>query len=419
MSEQEQYVSELLSRARESAVGLAVASTARKDRALLIAAEGLAAHAAQLQEANAEDIQAAEKAGLSASMVDRLRLTDKRIVEMADGLRHIADLRDPVGQVIEGWVRPNGLRIEKVRVPLGVILMIYESRPNVTADAAALCVKSGNAVILRGGKEAIHSNLAIHAVLAEALKAAGLSAACAQMVNTPDRAVLDLLLKAEGRIDLVIPRGGEGLIRAVTEKSRIPVIKHYKGVCHTYVDASADLKMALDVCLNAKMQRTAVCNAMETMLVHADIAEMFLPRIGEELKRLSCEIRGDERCRALLPDAKAATEEDWSTEYNDAILAVRVVDSLDEAVRHIAKYGSQHSDAILTRDLNSAREFTARVDSAAVFVNTSTRFNDGAQFGMGAEIGISTDKLHARGPMALPELTSYKFVVYGDGQIRE
>jgi glutamate-5-semialdehyde dehydrogenase len=419
MSEHETYVSGLLSHAKEAATGLAVASTARKDAALLMAAEALSAHVDNLKEANEEDIRAAEKAGLSGAMVDRLRLTDKRIAEMADGLRTIVDLRDPVGQVMDGWVRPNGLRIEKVRVPLGVILMIYESRPNVTADAAALCIKAGNAVILRGGKEAIFSNLAIHAVLAEALKAAHLDPACAQMVNTPDRDVLDLLLKAQGKIDLVIPRGGHGLIRAVTEKSRIPVIKHYEGICHTFVDASADLEMARKVSLNAKMQRPAVCNAMETLLVHADVAEMFLPRIGEELKKLNCEIRGDDRCCALISFAKAASEKDWSTEYNDAILSVRVVDSLDEAILHIAKYGSQHSDAIITRDLNSAREFTARVDSSAVFVNTSTRFNDGAQFGMGAEIGISTDKLHARGPMALPELTSYKFIVYGDGQVRE
>jgi glutamate-5-semialdehyde dehydrogenase len=356
---------------------------------------------------------------MAGAMAERLGLNDRRIAEMAEGLRTVAALRDPVGEVISGWTRPNGLRIEKVRVPLGVILMIYESRPNVTADAAALCLKSGNAVILRGGKEALRSNLAIHSILSAAAAEVGLDAHCAQMVDTPDRAALDELLRAEGRIDLVIPRGGESLIRAVAEKTRIPVIKHYKGVCHTFVDRSADLDMAEKICANAKLQRPAVCNAMETMLVHEGIAKEFLPRMAAKLRKAGCELRGDERSRALAPEMKAATEEDWSTEYNDLILSVRVVESLEEAIRHIARYGSQHSDAIVTRDLASAREFAARVDSAAVFINTSTRFNDGGQFGMGAEIGISTDKLHARGPMALPELTSYKYVVYGDGQVRE
>ena len=419
MADQETYVAELLRRAREAAASLAVASTAKKDAALLRAAEGFLAAGDRIMTANGEDIAAVEAAGLSPAMIDRLRLNDKRIQEMAEGLRTVASLRDPVGEVIGGWTRPNGLRIEKVRVPLGVILMIYEARPNVTADAAALCLKSGNAVILRGGKEALRTNLAIHAVLDEALRSAELDRYCAQVVDTPDRETLNLLLQAEGKIDLVIPRGGEGLIRTVTEKSRVPVIKHYKGVCHTFVDASADLGMAEKVCLNAKMQRHAVCNAMETLLVHSAIAHRFLPRIASELTSAGCELRGDDRCRAIVPGMKTATEEDWYTEYNDAILSIRVVESLDEAIRHIAKYGSQHSDAILTRDLANAREFAARVDSSAVFVNTSTRFNDGGQFGMGAEIGISTDKLHARGPMALPELTSYKYVVYGDGQVRE
>jgi glutamate-5-semialdehyde dehydrogenase len=306
-----------------------------------------------------------------------------------------------------------------VRVPIGVILMIYEARPNVTADAAALCIKSGNAVVLRGGKESLRSNIAIQSVMAEALAEAGLSRDCAQMVNTPDRAVLDLLLKAEGKIDLAIPRGGEGLIRTVMEKARVPVIKHYKGVCHSYVDASADLDLAEKVCLNAKLQRPAVCNAMETLLVHAKVAQDFLPRIAAKLQAAGCDMRGDERSRKIVAAMKPATEEDWYTEYNALILSVRVVDSLDEAIEHIARYGSQHSDAIITRDDAAAREFAARVDSAAVFINTSTRFNDGAQFGFGAEIGISTDKLHARGPMALPELTTYKYIVHGSGQVRE
>jgi len=420
MAKLEEYVSQLVSQAREAAASLAVASTAAKDAMLLKAAEALVRRAPEIIAANKKDLEAARRDDqIKPAMLDRLRLTRERIAEMAGALRHIAALRDPVGEVIAGWTRPNGLHIEKVRVPLGVILMIYEARPNVTADAAALCLKSGNAVILRGGKEALRSNLAIHAALAGAISEAGLDPHSVQMVNTPDRAALDLLLRAEGKIDVVIPRGGEGLIRAVAEKSRIPVLKHYKGVCHTYVDASADLAMAEKVCLNAKLQRPSVCNAMETMLVHAAVAKEFLPRIAAKLKKAGCEMRGDARSRAIVKAMKPAAEEDWATEYNDLILSIRVVDSLDEAVRHIARYGTQHSDAILTRDLSSAREFAARVDSAAVFINTSTRFNDGAQFGMGAEIGISTDKLHARGPMALPELTSYKYVVYGDGQVRE
>jgi len=419
MADYEQYVSQLLSNAQAAAVKLALVSTAEKNASLLKAADGFLAQADALKAANEKDIEAAEAAGLSQTMVDRLRLTDKRIADMAKGLRTVASLQDPVGEVLRDWTVPNGLRIKKVRVPLGVILMIYEARPNVTGDAAALCLKSGNAVILRGGKEALRSNLAIHAIMAEALDAIGLDRNCVQIVNISDRAVADLLLTAEGRIDLVIPRGGEGLIRAVTEKSRIPVIKHYKGVCHTYVDKAADLEMAEAVCMNAKVQRPSVCNAMETLLVHAAVANEFLPRIATKLKAVGCALNGCARSCALVADMQPAAEDDWSAEYNDLILSVRVVDSLDEAVEHIAKYGSQHSDAIITRDEAAAAEFAARVDSAAVFINTSTRFNDGGEFGMGAEIGISTDKLHARGPMALPELTSYKFIVQGEGQVRE
>ena len=419
MSDHEAYVADLLARAGKAEKTLAVASTALKDAALLEAADGLVARADELKTANAEDIEGAEAAGISKAMIDRLRLTDRRIADMADGLRSVARLRDPVGEIITGWTLPNQLQINKIRVPLGVILMIYEARPNVTADAAALCLKSGNACILRAGKEAIRSSLAIHAVIADALEAVGLDRDSAQLVNTPDRALVDLLLKAEGKIDLVIPRGGEGLIRAVTEKSRIPVIKHYKGVCHTYVDIAADLDMAASVCMNAKVQRPSVCNAMETMLVHAAVADEFLPRIAARLKAAGCEVRGCERTKKIVPETMSATEDDWDAEYNDLILSVKVVDSLDDAINHIAAYGSQHSDAIITRDLQTAREFSARVDSSAVFINCSTRFNDGGQFGMGAEIGISTDKLHARGPMALPELTSYKYIVTGDGQVRE
>jgi glutamate-5-semialdehyde dehydrogenase len=413
------YVNGLIDGARAAASGLARASTAVKDAALLRMAQGLLDAREAVQAANARDVEAAEKAGLSAAMVDRLRVTDKRLREMADGLRQIAALRDPVGEVMAGWVRPNGLSIQKVRVPIGVIAMIYESRPNVTAEAAALCLKSGNACILRGGKEALQSNIAIHAVLRASLAAAGLDPAAIQLVETPDRAAIDVLCAAEGRVDLIIPRGGEGLIRAVAAKARVPVIKHYKGVCHTYVDASADLDLALKVCLNAKVQRPAVCNAMETMLVHVAVASAFLPRIGEELQRAGCAIKGCARTRGLVPQAEAAKDEDYYVEYNDLVLNVRVVDSLDEAARHIARYGSQHTDAIITRDLAAAREFAACVDSSAVLINASTRLNDGGQFGFGAEIGISTDKLHARGPMALPEMTSYKYVVFGDGHVRE
>jgi len=419
-SDLEQYVSQLLEEGRMAARSLAVVSRAQKDAALRAAADLLMREVASLQAVNAEDCREAESAGLSRAMVDRLRLTGKRIGEMAEGLRNVAMLPDPVGEIIAGWVRPNGLRIEKVRVPIGVIAVIYEARPNVTADAAALCLKSGNAVILRGGKEALRSNVAIHRLLVQGLRQAGLDERCIQLIDTPDRAVIDLLAQAEGKLDLIIPRGGEGLIRAVMARARVPVIKHYKGVCHTYVDAEVDLDLALKVCMNAKVQRPAVCNAMETLLVHEKVAPAFLPQIAALLRQANCQLRGCPRTRAILGEetVKAATEEDWYTEYNDLILNIRVVASLDEAVAHIAKYGSAHSDAICTTNLRSAEEFCRRVDSSAVFVNTSTRFNDGGEFGFGAEIGISTDKLHARGPMALPELTTYKYIVRGDGQVR-
>jgi len=419
MAEFESYVDQLLSDARVAAGSLALAASAHKNEALELAAGRILEQAAFLQEANVEDCEAAVAAGMSPALVDRLRLTDKRIQDMAEALRTVSRLRDPIGEIISGWQRPNGLRIEKVRVPIGVICMIYEARPNVTADAAGLCLKSGNAVILRGGKEALRSNLAIHKVLARAVTDVGLDAGCVQLVDTPDRAVIDLLLQAEGRLDLVIPRGGEGLIRAVTRNSRVPVIKHYQGVCHTFVDAEVDLELALKVCMNAKVQRPAVCNAMETLLVHETVAADFLPRMAAQLEGAGCEIRGCERTCGILAGARPAGEDDWDREYNDLILNVRVVPSLEAAIEHIAAHGSAHSDAICTTSLASARQFCARVDSSAVFVNTSTRFNDGGEFGMGAEIGISTDKLHARGPMALPELTSYKYVVTGNGQVRE
>jgi glutamate-5-semialdehyde dehydrogenase len=338
---------------------------------------------------------------------------------MADAVRDIIALPDPVGEVLDGWVRPNGLRLHRVRVPIGVVAMIYESRPNVTVDAGALCMKSGNASILRGGKESINSNLAIYSVIAEALEKAGLDRNCIQLVNTTDRAVVAELLKAQGKVDVVIPRGGKGLIKAVVENSTIPVIRHYEGICHVYVDDGADLDMAQTICFNAKVQRPGVCNAMETMLVHGSAADEFLPKIVADLQEAGCEVRGCARTRKACPAVTAdATDEDWSTEYLELILSVRVVDSLAEAVDHINTYGSQHTDSIVTQDYARAEEFVAGVESACVFVNCSTRFSDGGEFGLGAEIGISTEKLHARGPMGLKELTSYKWVAHGSGQIR-
>jgi glutamate-5-semialdehyde dehydrogenase len=348
-------------------------------------------------------------------MLDRLTLTDKRISEMAKGVCEVAALPDPVGTTISEWTRPNGIRIRKVRVPIGVILIIYESRPNVTADAACLCFKTGNAVILRGGSEAIHSNLAI----AVAMNVPGLPPNSITVVPTTDRAAIDELLELDDLINLCIPRGGEGLIRAVAEKSRIPVIKHYKGVCHVYVDREADFDMAEKIVINAKCQRPGVCNAIETLLIDEKIADKFLPRIAKALTENKVELRGDDRTRQLVSNAKPATEDDWYAEYLDLILAVRVVQGVDAAIDHITKYGSAHSDAIVTGNKTTAEKFLREVDSSSVFWNASTRLADGGQYGFGAEIGISTDKIHARGPMGLEELTSYKFVVVGDGQVRE
>jgi glutamate-5-semialdehyde dehydrogenase len=427
-------IRDLAGRVKAAAARLAVASSATKDAALRSMADGIMAKAEHLKKENALDVEAGEKAGLSDALVDRLRLNETRIAAMADGLRQVAALPDPVGAVIGGTVRPNGLRITKVRVPLGVIAIIYESRPNVTADAAGLCVKAGNGVVLRGGKEAVRSNVAIWRVLQEGLAAAGLPADAVGLIETTDREAVDALITADDLVDVVIPRGGEGLIRRVVEGATVPVIKHYKGVCHVYVDASADLAMAEAICLNAKCQRPATCNAMETMLVHAAVADRFLPSMLQRFAEAGVELRGCERTRRvgasgpLAPSAtgeplvatiKAATEDDWYAEYLDLILAVRVVDSTEAAIEHIRKYGSAHSDAIVTTDIREAEKFTRGVDSAAVYVNASTRFTDGYEFGMGAEIGISTDKLHARGPMGLEELTTYKYIVYGNGQLRQ
>ncbi|MEJ5296809.1 MAG: glutamate-5-semialdehyde dehydrogenase [Armatimonadota bacterium] len=416
--EMTEMIREMALRAREAARGLATASTKVKDAALHAMAASLVSRQDEIIEANGRDLAAARENGLSEALIDRLTLNPKRIADMAEGLRQVAALPDPVGRVSRGWRLPNGLDIKKVSVPMGVIGIIFESRPNVTVDAAGLCLKSGNAVILRGGKEAIYSNTMLTRVIAEAAEKSGIPAGAMQLVETTDRAAATAMMEASGLIDCLIPRGGAGLIQSVVQNAKVPVIETGVGNCHTYVDASADLQMASDVAFNAKVQRCGVCNAMETLLVHADVAGQLLPSLCQRLADAGVEIRGCERTRALFPVAVPATEEDWFTEYLAMILAVRVVDSLDEAIRHINHYGSKHSEAIITRDFESARRFENEIDAAAVYVNASTRFTDGFQYGLGAEIGISTQKLHARGPMGLEELTTYKYVVYGDGQIR-
>ncbi len=418
MSDLLQQITAQARAARQAAMTLAQASTAVKNAALTAMADGLIADGAEILDANARDIQHARERGLSEAMVERLTLNEKRIAAMAEGIRQVASLPDPVGEVVQGWKRPNGLEILKVRVPLGVIAIIYESRPNVTADAAALCLKSGNAVILRGGSEAFQSSQAITNSLVRAIAGAGLPTDCVQMVQTTDREAATHLMRLNGLVDCIIPRGGAGLIQTVMQTATVPVIETGVGNCHTYVHEDADLQMASDVAYNAKVQRCSVCNAMETLLVHSGVAVEFLPAFAERLRAAGVEIRGCERTRQLVPWAVAATEEDWYTEYLALILAVRVVDSLDEAIAHINHYGSRHSEAIITRSLEAARRFTREVDAACVYVNASTRFTDGYEFGFGAEIGISTQKLHARGPMGLPELTTTKYVVYGDGQVR-
>ena len=405
--------------AKVAARKLANVSSDVKSSALLMMADNILKSSDKLKEENQKDIKAAQEKELASALIDRLTLTDKRINEMADGLRQIAALPDPVGEVTKMWRRPNGLLIGKVRVPLGVVGIIYESRPNVTADAAGLCLKSGNAVVLRGGSEAIHSNIAIANILLEAAANAGLPDGCIQYIDVTNRQAVIEMLKLDEYIDVIVPRGGKELIRFVMEKSTIPVVKHEDGICHTYVDSDADLEMAENVCFNAKVQRPGTCNAMETLLVHESVAEKFLPSMCRKFAEAGVELRGCEKTREICPDVKPANEEDWRTEYLELILSIRVVSSLDEAIDHIMNYGSHHSDAIITNNYQKSQRFLQEVDSAAVYVNTSTRFTDGYQFGLGAEIGISTQKLHARGPMALEELTSYKFIVYGNGQLRE
>ena len=409
----------LCDQARAAAHQLAVLTTAQKNQCLQAMADGLLRDADILKEANIQDLGAGRAAGLSAAMLDRLALTDKRIAAMAAGLRDVAALPDPVGRVLDERTRPNGLRLRKVAVPIGVIAFIYESRPNVTADAAGLCLKAGNAVILRGGKEAIESNRVIARTLLESGARAGLPAHAVQLVQTTDRDAVRELAQATGRVDVIIPRGGEALIRAVAENARVPVIKHYKGVCHVFVDREADFDIAERIVLNAKCQRPAVCNAMETLLVDAAVAAAFLPRITQALLAQKVELHGDETVCRAVPAAKAATEADWSTEYGDLIINIRVVPGVEAAIAHINRYGSQHSDAIVTRNGATAGRFLREVDSATVYHNASTRFTDGGEFGMGAEVGISTDKIGARGPMGLEELTTYKWLVEGAGQVRE
>jgi glutamate-5-semialdehyde dehydrogenase len=417
--ELEESVIELCKGARVAARAVAAATTEVKNAWLRLAADGLRANQSQLLAANLDDVRSGRAFGLSGALLDRLTLTAARIDAMAKGLEDVARLPDPVGETIARWQRPNGLDIAQVRVPLGVVGIIYESRPNVTADAAALCVKAGNAVVLKGGSEALATNQAIAAVLSAAAATAGLPAAAVQLIGTSDREAVQTLLRQHQYIDVIIPRGGESLIRAVTEASSIPVIQHYAGVCHVYVDEHAELAMAEKIAFNAKVQRPGVCNAMENLLVHDRVAAQFLPAMIRALRAANVEVRGCERTQRLVPDVVPATEDDWRTEYLDLILAVKVVDSLDAAIEFINTHGTGHSDAIVTQDEAHAQQFLARVDSAAVYVNASTRFTDGYEFGFGAEVGISTSRLHARGPMGLRELTTYKYVIHGNGQIRE
>jgi glutamate-5-semialdehyde dehydrogenase len=419
MSEIEVGVVRLCREARAAGRRLATASTDAKNDALLRGAVLLRARSADILAANRRDVAAGRDAGLSAALVDRLSLNDDRVEGIAEGLEQVAALDDPVGETILQWRRPNGLEISQIRVPIGVVGMIYEARPNVTADAAALCLKSGNAVILKGGKEAIHTNSALAAALSTAITEAGLPPASVQLIETTDRTAVTAMLRQSQYIDVIVPRGGPSLIEAITRESTIPVIQHYAGVCHVYVDAAADLDMARRIAVNAKVQRPGVCNAMETLLVDRPIAEAFLPAVSEALTAHGVELRACPVARQWIPAAVVATEEDWRTEYLDLTLSIRVVDGIDAAVEHIGEYGTGHSDAIVTDSYSQAQRFTAAVDSAAVYVNASTRFTDGYEFGFGAEVGISTNRLHARGPMGLRNLTTYKYIVHGSGQIRE
>jgi len=412
------YCHDVARRARAASTQMATLGAGVKIDWLRRSAALIRQNGAAIQQANAEDLAAAPGYGLTPAEIDRLRLTPDRIEAIASALEEVAQIRDPIGRVIDSTVRPNGLRIDKIRVPLGVVFFIYESRPNVTADAAAICVKAGNAVILRGGKEALHSSQAIVDLLHQAARETGLPRDAVQLVGTIDRAAVGELLGMPEFIDVAIPRGGEGLIRRVTAEAKMPVIKHFDGNCHVYVDATADLEMAREIVLNSKCQRMGVCNAAESLLVHSDVAAEFLPEIAAGLAQHNVEIRGDEQTCELVPTAKPASEADYAAEFLGPVISACVVGSVDDAIEHINRYGSHHTDAIVTGDLAASERFAAGVDSAAVMINASTRFNDGGEFGLGAEIGISTDKFHARGPCGVEELTSYKWVVHGNGQIR-
>lgn len=406
-------------RAQEAARELNLFNSRKKNVILHAMADAIEDSRGALAEANRQDLEAAQRDGLTDAMIDRLRLTDGRVQAMIKGFKEVADLPDPIGKRMSRWIRPNGLEIVKRRVPIGVVCVVYESRPNVTADTASLCFKTSNAIILRGGKEAFHSNHAIANAMIEGGRTKGLPEYAIQLIKTTDRNAVGELVKLEGLVDVVIPRGGESLIRAVVDQAKVPVIKHYKGVCHVYVDSAASLEMASEIAMNAKCQRPGVCNAMETLLVHADVAETFLPEIAAQLSEAGVTLRGDETSRRIVPTMDAASEDDWTEEYLELILSIKVVSSVQDAIDHINQYGSRHSDAIVTESEPAQKKFMQEVDAATVYVNASTRFTDGAEFGMGAEIGVSTDKLHARGPMALEELTSYKYLIQGNGQIKQ
>jgi len=414
----ETMIKDMAKAGKEASRELRKVSRAKKDAALQVIAGKLLEREKAIRQENEKDLALAKEQGLSSAMLDRLTLDAKTLQSMADALQEVAALPDPVGEVTGMWKRPNGLVVGRVRIPLGVIGFIYESRPNVTVDAASLCLKAGNAVILKGGSEAIQSNLILGQILREALEETGLPPAAIQVIPTTERDATRILLQQEEEVDVIIPRGGEGLIRFVTDHSRIPVLRHYKGVCHVYVDEFADLTMAAEICLNAKVQRPGVCNAMETMLVHERVADAFLPAVLKRFRDAGVEIRGCPRTLALMPEAKPAEPSDWPAEFLDLILAVKVVKGLDEALDHIEEYGSNHTEAIVTNNYDRAQRFLGEVNSSVVLVNASTRFNDGNQLGLGAEIGVNTSKLHAFGPMGLAELTTQKFIVYGNGQIR-
>jgi len=414
----EEEIIKMAKAARTASTQIAGCSSNKKDDVLLGIAEKIEEKSSSIKKANLKDLSRAKKMGLSDAMIDRLTVSDATIKSMANGLREVARLNDPVGSITKTWMRPNGLEVSRIRIPLGVIGIIYESRPNVTIDAAGLCLKAGNAVILRGGSEALHSNQALAGIIGQILNESGLPEKAVQVIPVRDRKAVNILLNQEEYIDLIIPRGGEGLIRFVVEHSRIPVLKHYKGVCHVYVDEGADMSMAEEICLNAKVQRPGVCNAMETMLVHRSIAPRFLPKMAECYESSGVEIRGCPETCQILPEAQKAKEADWPAEYLDLVLAVKVVEDMDQAISHIANYGSSHTEAIVTNSYGRAKRFVREVDSSVVLVNASTRFNDGGELGLGAEIGISTSKLHAFGPMGVEELTTTKFAVFGNGQIR-